>query len=283
MVKRVRASAVCRHEDRLLVVRLRDPATGIEAVFPPGGAIEAGEMPSAAAIRETLEETGLRTRIDDTTARVETYPYRWSAEDYDVTTHFFEAELDEPFGFELPKVTDAPYHLGASWMPVSDALEAMPAVVAAPVAAMLRRQNHARWRCHPNISGPARTLLAIHDSFRAASRQLIELVAHGDDLRRIAWFFAPLGETLHHHHHAEETMLFPALGGATRLVEDHGALTRAIAELEVALASSDAPSTKAAAHAFDRVLVSHLDREEEVVVAWLLTMTPGEAWARIHG
>jgi 8-oxo-dGTP pyrophosphatase MutT (NUDIX family) len=283
MTKRVRASAVCRHGDRLLVVRLRDPVSGIEAVFPPGGAIEAGEMPSAAATRETLEETGLRTRIDETTARVETYPYRWSGTDYDVTTHFFEAELDEPFALELPKVEDSAYNLGASWMPVSDALEAMPAIIAAPVAEMLRRQNHARWRRHPNVAGPAGTLLAIHDSFRAASRRLLELVAKGEDLRRIARVFAPLAETLHHHHHAEEAMLFPLLGGVPRLVEDHGALTRAIAELEVALAGGDAPSAKIAAHEFDRVLIAHLDREEEVAIVLLLSMTPGEAWARIHG
>jgi ADP-ribose pyrophosphatase YjhB (NUDIX family) len=255
----------------------------MEAMFPPGGAIEAGETPSAAAMRETLEETGLRTRIDETTARVETYPYRWSGTDYDVTTHFFEAELDEPFDSELPKVMDAPYNVGASWMPVRDALEAMPAIIAAPVAAMLRRQNHARWRRHPNIAGPAGTLLAIHDSFRAASRQLLELVANGEDLRRIARIFAPLAETLHHHHHAEEAMLFPLLGGVPQLVEDHGALTGAIAKLEVALASDDAPSARVAAHAFDQVLISHLDREEEVAIVWLLTMTPGEAWARIHG
>jgi len=286
MPTRLRASTVCRAEGRLLVVRLRDPVSGVEAMYPPGGAVEANETPSEAAARETLEETGIRVRVDEPSLSVVRYPFRWAGEDFDVTTHYFAADLEAPFVETLPPVEDAPYNLGASWMPPSDALEAMPRVIARPVAAILRVQSHAAWNRHPNIAGPAGTLLAIHDRFRAASRQLLALSAKVDPsgLGRLARAFAPFAETLHHHHHAEEAMLFPALGSPQRLVDDHETLTRAIAALEQSLvAGGDVARAQEAASELDHVLVTHLDREEEVTVPQLLALSPEEAWARIHG
>lgn len=122
---RIRASAVCEAEGHLLVVRLRDPVTGFEALFPPGGGIEEGETPARAAERETLEETGLHVRANPDAALVETYPFRWAGVDYAVTTHYFAASLEDAFALELPKVNDAAYNLGAQWLPVGEALEAM--------------------------------------------------------------------------------------------------------------------------------------------------------------
>lgn len=284
MTTRLRASAVCRVEGQLLVVRLRDPVSGDEAMYPPGGAVEPGESPGAAAARETLEETGLRVRVDEASARVERYPFRWAGDDYDVTTHYFFVDLAEPFTETLPKVEDAVYNLGAAWFAVSDALEAMPTIIAAPVATMLRERNYAAWRAHPNIGGPAGTLLAIHGQFRVASRRLLTLFADGtaSDLPQIHRAFAPLAETLHHHHHAEEAMLFPMFETPQRLIDDHGTLTHAISSLEQNL-SADIDRAREAAKTFDHVLLTHLDREEEVVVPRLLSMTTQEAWRRIHG
>lgn len=284
MTTRLRASAVCASEGKLLVVRLRDPVSGVEAMFPPGGAVEAGETPSAAAIRETLEETGLQVRVVETTEQVERYPFRWAGEDVDVTTHFFVAELDEPFVANPAPVEDASYNLGARWMPVSDALEAMPVIVATPVATLLRTRNHAAWRAHPNIAGPAGTLLGIHDQFRAASRRLLAFAEEATpaDLPHLRRAFAPLAETLHHHHHAEEAMLFPAIDAPQRLAEDHETLTRAISELESSF-TVDVARMREAAAKLDRVLVTHLDREECDVVPFLLSMRPHEAWSLIHG
>ena len=281
---RLRASTVCSAEGNLLVVRLRDPVSGVEGMYPPGGAVEAGETPSAAAIRETLEETGLHVRVVESTERVERYPFRWAGEDVDVTTHFFFAELDEPFAATIDPVKDATYNLGASWMPVSDALEAMPAPVAAHVATVLRAQNHAAWRAHANIGGPAGTLLGIHDQFRAASRRLLAFAAEATpaDLPHLRRAFAPLAETLHHHHHAEEAMLFPAIGAPARLAEDHETLTQAIDALASSFAL-DVARMREAATRFDHVLVTHLDREEGHVVPLLLSMRPHEAWSLIHG
>jgi 8-oxo-dGTP pyrophosphatase MutT (NUDIX family) len=281
---------VCEAEGQLLVVRLRDPVTGEEALYPPGGGIEEGEEPEAAARRETLEETGLHVRVDRSVQVVDAYPFRWAGVDYDVTTHYFAATLEGVLAASLPAVVDAPYNLGASWMPVSDALEAMSVHprVASACARVLRLDKHARWKKHPNADGPAATLLAIHEQFRVASQRLQLLVEREADLGWVARVFMPLAETLHHHHHAEEVMLFPVVGDLTgsapeRLVSDHEALMSAITAVEESLATGAGRAlAQAAAARFDQVLVAHLDREESLVIPVLLTMRPAEAWALIH-
>jgi 8-oxo-dGTP pyrophosphatase MutT (NUDIX family) len=86
------------------------------------------------AERETLEETGLHVRVDPAAELVDTYPFRWAGVDYEVTTHYFGASLEDAFDLRLPEVTDAPYNLGAVWLPLADALAAMavhPAIAAA--------------------------------------------------------------------------------------------------------------------------------------------------------
>ncbi len=123
--QRLRASALCLAEGHLLLVRLRDPVTGVEALYPPGGAIERGETPEEAARRETLEETGLAVRIDPAVRLVDTYPFTWGHEHRLVTTHYYAAALEGPFERVLPPVQDAEYNLGASWVPVAEALAAL--------------------------------------------------------------------------------------------------------------------------------------------------------------
>lgn len=291
--QRLRASAVCQAEGHLLVIRLRDPASGVEALFPPGGGIEPGELPAETARRETLEETGLRVRVDPGVKLVETYPFRWAGEDYDVTTHYFAATLEDAFELTLPKVIDADYNLGAVWLPVQEALEAMSVhrSIAAATARVLHLAERAEWQKHPNVDGPASMLLAIHDQFRAASERLALLVtgAAEADLRRVASAFMPLAQTLHHHHHAEEATLFPLVQRRSgvapeQLVTDHEALTSAIAAVEESLSTgANKERARAAVATFGEVLVAHLDREESLVIPILLTMTPTEAWALIHG
>lgn len=145
-IARLRASVVCEAEGRLLVVRLRDPETGVTGVYPPGGRVEAGETPAETARRETLEETGLRVRIDPSIELVEEYPFVWAGVERATTTHFFAAALDEPFSLALPKVVDADYNLGASWMPVEEALAAMAVYppIAKAMAHVRRRMQAAR-------------------------------------------------------------------------------------------------------------------------------------------
>ncbi|MBL9022849.1 MAG: NUDIX hydrolase [Myxococcales bacterium] len=121
--RRIRASLVCRAEGRLLVVRLRDPVTGFEGLYPPGGGVEPGEAPSDTARRETREETGLDVPLDPSVVVVRHYPFTWGAVDFDVTTHFFGATLLRAEA--LPSVVDAPYNLGAAWVPVEVALASL--------------------------------------------------------------------------------------------------------------------------------------------------------------
>lgn len=42
-----------------------------------------------------------------------------------MTTHYFETALEGPFDRVLPRVVDAEYNLGASWVPRREALEAL--------------------------------------------------------------------------------------------------------------------------------------------------------------
>jgi 8-oxo-dGTP pyrophosphatase MutT (NUDIX family) len=107
----------------MLVVRLRDPVSGVELPFPPGGAVELGETPAEAAHRETLEETGLDVPVDARRSFVRVYPFRWAGVDYDVTTHFFSTTIET--ALPLPVVKDAAYNLGAAWLPIDEALRAM--------------------------------------------------------------------------------------------------------------------------------------------------------------
>jgi len=138
---RVRASLVCQAEGKLLLVRLRDPESGVEGLYPPGGAVEAGETPAQAAERETLEETGIAAEVTPGVELVRHYPFRWGGVSYDVTTHYFAATLAE--AAELEPVVDAAYNLGAVWLPIEEALEAMALhpVIASAVACVLREAD----------------------------------------------------------------------------------------------------------------------------------------------
>lgn len=138
--QRLRASVVCEAERHLLVVRLRDPVSGVDGFFPPGGGVESGETPADTARRETLEETGVAVCVERRLVLVETYPFRWAGKDYDITTHFFAARLEGAFSLVMPRVIDASYNLGAAWLPADDALEAMSVypAIASPVARLLR-------------------------------------------------------------------------------------------------------------------------------------------------
>ena len=121
MKRRLRASVVCEAEGHVLLVRLRDPVTRIATWFPPGGGIEDGETPEETARRETLEETGLRVRIEPGSF-AQDYEFTWAAVDYAITTHWFRATLLDAFVRTIPPVVDAEYNLGAAWLPIDDAL-----------------------------------------------------------------------------------------------------------------------------------------------------------------
>jgi mutator protein MutT len=92
------AIAVVRHQDRYLI-GLRPEGVPLAGYWEfPGGKVEAGETPAAAAERECLEETGLAVRATCELAPAD-YDYAHAA----VRLHFFACE---PVTSELPPLPD---------------------------------------------------------------------------------------------------------------------------------------------------------------------------------
>ncbi len=118
-IVRYRASTVCRWNHRLLTVRATDPVSGREYLFLPGGGIEAGELPAAAAVRETLEETGYSVRLMGEPTIAE-YTFDWAGKPYDCHTHFFAAELIDPDAKPLRILDDDPNLHGVEWISVQE-------------------------------------------------------------------------------------------------------------------------------------------------------------------
>jgi tRNA(adenine34) deaminase len=117
MTKRARSSTACIHSGTVLTVRLEDPGSGRIYLFPPGGGIEEGETPAAAAIRETYEETGYRVSVEEESEIVFHYPFTWGGIVYQCTTHLFRAQLITPFDRpEEVKMED--FHRGIEWVPL---------------------------------------------------------------------------------------------------------------------------------------------------------------------
>lgn len=115
-IPRHRTSVVCCRDGRLLMIEIEDPVTRKRMWSLPGGAIEADEMPSEAAVRETLEETGYAVQLVADPVESD-YLFRWNAKLYDCHCHWFAAVLasdDDP-----ATVDDASYLLSHRWLPVA--------------------------------------------------------------------------------------------------------------------------------------------------------------------
>jgi tRNA(adenine34) deaminase len=128
-VPRLRASTFCFDARRgVLAVRLRDPLSGHEATYLPGGGVEAGESPRDAAVRETLEETGYHVELVGD-ALVRRYDFLWNGKVHDCTTHFFVARLvdaDAPPEPLAEDTNDAAYHCGVRWLAVASEADLAP-------------------------------------------------------------------------------------------------------------------------------------------------------------
>ncbi len=112
---RLRASVVCVFKNKILLVHLRDPHSGVIRLFPPGGQIESGESPVEAAERETQEETGVCVNVIPESEIIVNYPFFWSNRWVDCTTHFFTALTDS--NVSQGARPDA-VQVGVSWEPI---------------------------------------------------------------------------------------------------------------------------------------------------------------------
>jgi 8-oxo-dGTP pyrophosphatase MutT (NUDIX family) len=114
---RVRASTVCRYQDRLLTVRAIDPASKQNYLFLPGGGVEPNELHAAAAVRETMEETGYRIKVVGEPL-VLAYRFIWSGKPFDCLTFFFRGEFVDPTETPAPTLDDDSNMHGMEWAPV---------------------------------------------------------------------------------------------------------------------------------------------------------------------
>lgn len=115
-VKRERVSVVCVFEGKILCFVAIDPKSGQRFYFLPGGEIEPGESEIACGMRETMEETGYKVRLESESRLTKEYAFFWNGKEYDCVTHFYRGHLDEVFHIPHP-VSDQDYNKGPVWIP----------------------------------------------------------------------------------------------------------------------------------------------------------------------
>jgi 8-oxo-dGTP diphosphatase len=88
-----RVRILCHNENgEILLLKWRDPIDAHVFWEPPGGGIEPGEEPEAAAVRELYEETGFETALAEETVMVER-DYVFAGRRHQHTERFFLTEV----------------------------------------------------------------------------------------------------------------------------------------------------------------------------------------------
>ncbi|WP_327219840.1 NUDIX hydrolase [Streptomyces cyaneofuscatus] len=134
---------------RLLLLRWRDPFDGTWLWEPPGGGIEPGETPLAAARRELAEETGLDpAAVLDRSVPVDR-DVQWNGNRYSGTEHFFVARYadEQPSLVRTGLLPDEQVNLDTfAWIEWSD-LSSLPDPVEPPqlLAALGALQPDGPW------------------------------------------------------------------------------------------------------------------------------------------
>ncbi|MEE4301584.1 MAG: NUDIX domain-containing protein [Pseudomonadales bacterium] len=168
MTPRRRASAVTLHlaadgSRHLLAIRQRDPGRGGAFWSVPGGAVEEGETAPAAAVRETLEETGYRVDVLDAPPVVNAYRFEWNGRLYDCHTCWVPCRVvPTATPAQLPAAAFTDGELLDPAAPVADArlpgAETDPGIVTARW--LPERLVEVAFGTYPFIVDPIRQLLA---------------------------------------------------------------------------------------------------------------------------
>ncbi len=211
----VTPSRLCRLRSRgqLLLVRLRDPVSGVEALYPPGGAVEPNETPEEAARRETLEEPACTCASIPRSCSWTGIPSpgrAWTTASPPITSL---RGRNRRRG-DLPTVIDADYNLGAVCLHDERGPRGArrPSTIAAAVDACPPPLRGSRMDAPPEPRRSASMLLHDPRPVSTRGRASCEPRAAGRRSRAPSLH----SRVLHHHHHAEEAMLVPIIGATHR-------------------------------------------------------------------
>ncbi|MFF4387893.1 NUDIX hydrolase [Streptomyces sp. NPDC001552] len=150
-------------DQRILLLRWRDPATGNHTWEPPGGGIEADEDPLAAARRELNEEVGLRDAPIGERSIVVARKPSWNGVDFAGEEAFFLCLLPlapevRPGGLEQYEVEQLQEHRWVPWHELGDLPDPVEPlqlldVLTAPAPDDPNRRR-TRARCRPRTRPP---------------------------------------------------------------------------------------------------------------------------------
>jgi 8-oxo-dGTP diphosphatase len=139
------AGVLAYREGRVALVRERYEDWENEQWSLPSGAVEDGESPEEAAVRELLEETGLRVRVDQLTLVAEVLVVSCDGASRSTAWNFRADVPDGDFSIDDPdaSVQEARWFRPAEAIPLVGAVPYPP--LSQPVAALLDGAAPARW------------------------------------------------------------------------------------------------------------------------------------------
>jgi 8-oxo-dGTP pyrophosphatase MutT (NUDIX family) len=142
-VQRVAGRLLLIDPDRRLLLIHERIENGRTHWITPGGGVEAGERPWAAAVREVYEETGLRVRLPPAAEPIliaRRY-WSWAGVSYDQEDHYFAVAVGPGHTIEPRSLTEmeTQTRLGHRWWSAAALRASTEAIVPAKLADLLER------------------------------------------------------------------------------------------------------------------------------------------------
>jgi len=158
------------------------------------------------------------------------------------------------------------------------------------------KKMHAVWKADPNWRGSvACQLITYHTSYREGASELLEIIDKLESsssssqlqshLASLAKSFKSLNQYLHVHHSLEESYMFPTINkkfgtNVDILFTDHEEMRQIeqrilslLKQMQTKETDSALKSLRQEVDSFCRLLLEHLNREEETTVPHLLKIT----------